>query len=134
MPNKEFVKHAFVTALNGLYCYTEDPVVAIFSSPRTFCGRGVNGNANKGDSGGGFYVLVGSSWVQHGIVSSLRTNATGFVDENSIVVYTNVLKFIDWIRDIVSQAGAAVGVAKTNVETKINLECSFDYGTVDTDE
>jgi len=127
VPNKEFVEQASVTAINAVYCLTEHPIVAILSSTRTFCGRGENGNANRGDSGGGFYVFVGSSWMQYGIVSSLRSNETGFVDADTIVVYTNVLKFIDWIRGIVGQAGftvsATVGVAKT----RIDLECRFAY-------
>lgn len=78
---------------------------------------------------GGFYVLFGSAWLQYGIVSAMRSNAAGYVDSNSIVVYTNVLKFKYWIVDIVAKSGVTVGEANTNVETKINLECEFAYGT-----
>lgn len=122
-PNKEFIKQASVTALYGV---VEDQIknVANLSSPRTFFGRGANGNAN---AGGSFLRLFGSSWMQYGIDSAMRSNATEHVDENTIVVYTNVFKFKDWIDDIVSQSDGAVTKVKTNVETKINLECTFKY-------
>lgn len=130
-PNKEFIKHASVTALNGIDCLTTDPIIAVLSSKRTFCGQGVDGSPNQGDSGGGFYVRTGSTWVQHGIVSALRTNATGYVDADSIVVYTSVVHFKQWITDTARQSSNRMGEAERKVERKIDLECVFQYSLND---
>lgn len=93
-----------------------------------FCGRGIDGNPNEGDSGGGFYVLYGTVWVQYGIISSLRTNASGLVDEKTIAIYTNVKMFKDWINETVNESGATVGVAEVIVE--IELRCRYAYNNI----
>lgn len=124
--NTEFIKRATVTALSVLDCLTKYPQVGVIPSPRTYCGQGEDGNANRGDSGGGFYVQNQESvWVQHGIVSSLRSNSSGFVNDESVMVYTNVAKFKNWIAGTVRQSGVAVGEAR--IYDKVNLECVFDY-------
>lgn len=58
--NLEFPRHATTIAFNASYCLTTDPYLAFLSSTRTFCGTGGDGSPNKGDSGGGFFVLSGS--------------------------------------------------------------------------
>lgn len=72
------------------------------SSQRSFCGMGVDGSPNKGDSGGGLFVHHDSSWVQHGIVSTIRTNGTGFVDIKAFSVYTKVKNFNNWIKGVIT--------------------------------
>lgn len=136
--NLEFPRRATTNAMNASHCLTTDPYVAFISSTRTFCGSGGDGSPNKGDSGGGFFVLSGSRWIQFGIISALRVNASGLVDENSIAVYTNVNLFKDWIKEIVVKNGgsAVTGTydrnnedmaAISNVEVKrINLDCYGD--------
>lgn len=123
--NLQFIKHAFSTALEDGYCYTKSPGTAQISSPRMFCGQGIDGSPHSGDSGGGFYVDSGSGWVQHGIVSAIRsTTPTGDVDENEIVIYTNVKKFKSWIVETVLQTGGVVGEVK---RLKKSLSCQYGY-------
>lgn len=142
--NLEFPRRAFTNALNASYCLTMDPYVAFLSSTRTFCGTGGDGSPNKGDSGGGFFVLSESVWIQFGIISALRINASGLVDENSVAIYTNVNLFNDWINDIVGKSSVAVmteiptigeeanrnhaevGAVSSAVSQKINLDCYGD--------
>lgn len=95
--NLEFPRRAVTNALNASLCLTKDPYLAFLSSTRTFCGSCGDGSPNKGDSGGGFFVLSGSVWIQFGIISALRINSSGLVDENSIAIYIQYLdKRSDW--------------------------------------
>lgn len=119
----QYPRRAQTNALNSVYCLTTDPELAYLLSTRSFCGSGGDGGPNKGDSGGGFFVLTGSVWVQYGVISALRINASGIVDKNSFAIYTNVELFESWINETVSQTG---GVLMTATE-KINLNCRYDY-------
>lgn len=119
----QYPRHAHTNALNSVYCLTTDPQLAYLLSTRSFCGSGGDGGPNKGDSGGGFFVLTGSVWVQYGIISALRINASGIVDINSFAVYTNVKLFDSWINETVSRSGGEVMTATQ----KINLNCRYDY-------
>lgn len=130
-PNIQYMKHAFTTVLNDAYCYTVDPGAAVISSERTFCGRGDDGSPSRGDSGGGLYILNGSAWIQHGIISALRTDAVGYVGPGSIVVYTNIKRFKSWIVETVTQSGGALFDSKMNVEMKIKLNCDYQYTVTD---
>lgn len=115
----EFIKHTFSKVLNDAYCYTTNLGAAAISSTRTFRGRGKDGTPNMGDSGGGVYVLFASTWVQLVIVSAIRTNAIRSVDASSIVVYSNVIKFKNWIFDVVERTGGTASDAKINNDIKI---------------
>lgn len=48
-----------------------------------------------GDSGSGFYIDVKPTWKILGIVSSTTVQECG---SNDFVLFTNVVKFTDWIR------------------------------------
>lgn len=122
--NLEFPRRAFTYALNASYCFQMDPYLAFLSSTRTFCGSGGDGSPNKGDSGGGFFVLSGSKWVQYGIISALRINASGLVDENSMAIYTNVKTFSVWINEVVRKSGVAAKteIMTTNQEATVKAE------------
>lgn len=114
----ELPRHAVTKALNASYCLTTDPLLASFSSERTFCGGYDKGTPNIGDSGGGFLVLSGSAWVQFGIISAMRTNKAGQV-LNSFPIYTNVRLFKSWIFEMTDGAvGEANGM-------RINLHCQY---------
>lgn len=52
-------------------------------------------NAILGDSGSGFYIDVRSSWKVLGLVSSTTVQECG---SNDFVLFTNVVKFTDWIQ------------------------------------
>ncbi|XP_037043063.1 insulin-like growth factor-binding protein complex acid labile subunit [Bradysia coprophila] len=109
-------------ALNDSYCYRTDNVIARYSSERSFCGVG-NGTPNKGDSGDGYFVVIGSAWVQYGTVSVVRTNATGHVVVGSFAIYMKITSLKHWIADTVRQSGSSVSEATI----KINLHCSYGY-------
>lgn len=120
----EMPRQALVTALNDSYCYSIDNFMALYTSNRTFCGGFGDGNPNYGDSGGGFYSVASENvWVQHGIISAIRTSETGQIIPNSLAVYTNVMSFRSWIVKTVKQSGSRVGEAMT----KINVTLSCQY-------
>jgi secreted trypsin-like serine protease len=51
--------------------------------------------SSPGDSGSGFYFNTGRSWTINGIVSSAISEECV---ENQFVLFTNVPKFVDWIK------------------------------------
>lgn len=117
-------------ALNDSYCYTTDRFLAIFSSQRTFCGGGEGGSPNKGDSGGGFFVLSGSVWMQYGIISASIADSSGAVLPNTFSVYTNVKSFKNWIENIVqrSEGDENSGSLATSTEKpKVKFYCNFEF-------
>lgn len=57
----------------------------------------------NGDSGGGFYIKVNKVYYLRGIVSSSLIKDGG-CDVSKYAVYTNVLKFRGWIKNIVGAA------------------------------
>lgn len=114
-------------AINDSHCYRIDYGIASFSSARTFCGGGVgDGSPNRGDSGCGAYLISGNVWVLYGIVSVIRTNATGHIVPLSYSIYTNVTAFRSWISETVRQSGGVVGEAMINVNLKCDYVYSFD--------
>lgn len=124
------LQRSSVSSLDNNYCIRIDPDTAFILSPRTFCGRNDDGFVSIGDSGVGLFVQNRESiWMQRGIVSAVRTNSTGYVLADAVVVYTNVPKFKNWIADTVSQSGATVGEAQTQF-AKLNLECLFAYDSI----
>lgn len=124
-PHLQYPIHANTNALNASYCLTTDPYLSFLSSTRTFCGSGGDGVPQQGDSGGGFFVLSGSAWIQYGIISALRVNASGISDINSFAVYTKVKLFTNWISETVSKSGGEV--MTVNSKKKIEVDCNYSY-------
>jgi secreted trypsin-like serine protease len=93
-------------AVNQLHCFLTVKKLVLPSSNRTFCAGFVNESksACSGDSGGGFYLLDSSTkrFNLRGIVSAAlddpNRNRDRGCDVNVYSLYTNVAKFIDWIR------------------------------------
>lgn len=78
-------------------CFLTQPGLAKISSTRTFCAGAADGNGVcSGDSGGGILVNINSVFYLRGIVSSSLV-MNGLCDLNSYAVFTNVLKYKDWI-------------------------------------
>lgn len=72
------------------------------SSKRTFCAGLRNGSGIcEGDSGGGLFIKVDGISYLKGIVSSSSVNAHDGCDVSINAIYTNVLKFRDWIKSTV---------------------------------
>lgn len=82
-------------------CFLKIPDLAGLSSKRTFCAGLENGSGVcTGDSGNGFFIGFGGSVYLRGIVSSSRTTMTS-CDVTTYAVYTDVIKFRDWISTII---------------------------------
>lgn len=101
--NQEIPRQTYTKSINDSHCYRTRNSLAPFSSLRTFCGGDGGGNPNKGDSGGGFFVVSHSRWVQYGIISVSQTNKTGHVIPKSFAVFTNVKWFKSWIIAIIEK-------------------------------
>jgi secreted trypsin-like serine protease len=85
-------------------CFQSNQNLAIISSGRTFCGGlGKGVGVCKGDSGGGVFVTAGNVYYLRGIVSSSLRDANHECDVDNYSVFTNVLKFNDWIEGIRTQ-------------------------------
>lgn len=87
-------------------CFFEEGKLLDLSNRSSFCaGLRKGSGVCNGDSGGGLFIKVDDVFHLRGIASSsLITDDSCDVSPN--VVYTNVLKFKDWIKDI---AGADDG-------------------------
>ncbi|KAG4072242.1 hypothetical protein HA402_005964 [Bradysia odoriphaga] len=109
-----------INALNDTFCYETDKGIARYASERSFCGEG-SGTPNAGDSGGGFFAVDGSGWVQFGTVSFVRPKATGNI--RRVAIYMKLTSLRDWIAGIVEQSGDTIGMATT----KADLHCTYEY-------
>ena len=98
LPNK-----IVVPSVSPTQCFLKFPALANVASFRTFCGGYENLERGPclGDSGGGFYLRDSSHWAIRGIVSSsLMDHDKGGCDVNKYSIYTNVGKFVYWIRNL----------------------------------
>lgn len=78
-------------------CFLETHDLAKLLSKRTFCAGFRNGTGVcHGDSGSGFFFKKGNSYYLRGIVSSSLLGS-GSCDVTKYAVYTNVLKFLNWV-------------------------------------
>ena len=97
--NSEFPKMIEVPIVNDGTCLRSHPAIAAVSSERTFCAGGKNGEGPcKGDSGGGLILKRGDKWYLRGLVSTAPANVFGPCDTNSYAIFTDVAKFLGWIR------------------------------------
>lgn len=82
-------------------CFLKHYELAKLSSRRTFCGGLANGvGVCSGDSGSGLVVLHGGSYYLRGIVSSSLRGYKYGCDVDSYSVFTDVLKYNDWVNGI----------------------------------
>lgn len=80
-------------------CFLEAKALVEISSVRTFCAGLKNGSGVcHGDSGGGHFVAVDGVYHLRGIVSSSLLNGVN-CDVSRNAIYTNVLKFKEWIQN-----------------------------------
>lgn len=81
-------------------CFLETKNLVDLSSVRTFCAGLRNGSGVCfGDSGGGLFFKANNVYHLKGIVSSSLIKDSG-CDVSKNAIYTNVLKFGDWIKNI----------------------------------
>lgn len=82
-------------------CFLRDSDLAEISSKRTFCAGSGNGTGVCfGDSGHGFFFEFENKFYLKGIVSSAVTKNDGNCNENSYHIFTNIVKFSQWIENI----------------------------------
>jgi len=82
-------------------CFLKCYILAQLSSKRTFCGgSGVGTGVCLGDSGSGLVVTDGSAYYLRGIVSASLYNMTYGCDVDTYSIFTNILKFTDWINSV----------------------------------
>jgi secreted trypsin-like serine protease len=95
-----------VPAVSQAHCFLTVDDIVYSSSNRTFCAGfvGESKSACSGDSGGGFYLRDSSTSLFNlrGIVSAAMNDPDRYrnrgCDVNVYSVYTNVARFIDWIK------------------------------------
>lgn len=88
-----------VPILTNGYCLPGEGKLADLSSNRTFCAGLKNGSGVCfGDSGGGLLIKVNEAYHLKGIMSSSLTKGD-VCDVSRYAIYTNVLKFRDWIEE-----------------------------------
>lgn len=81
-------------------CFLTTKTLVDLSSIRTFCAGSRNGSGVcSGDSGGGLFIIVDDRYFLKGIVSSSLVRE-GRCDISKDAIYTNVLKFRNWIGEI----------------------------------
>lgn len=84
--------------------------VAKHASSRTFCAGGNEKGACFGDSGSGLFAKVNSLHYLMGIVSSSPAKDGTICDVSQYTIYTNVLKFKDWIENETRKTSTGVAV------------------------
>uniref|UniRef100_A0A9I3EH51 Peptidase S1 domain-containing protein n=1 Tax=Anopheles dirus TaxID=7168 RepID=A0A9I3EH51_9DIPT len=69
---------------------------------KVYCAGSRNGTSScNGDSGGGMFFRMGGYWFLRGITSfsSVDENQPGICNSRGYVGYTDVSKYVDWIRE-----------------------------------
>lgn len=86
-----------------LKCILETPALSYYASKRTLCAGARDGSGVcRGDSGSGLVINVGGVYYLRGIVSTSLLNHKD-CDVNNYAVYSNVLKFRNWIEKMTSK-------------------------------
>ncbi|XP_070504760.1 thioester-containing protein 1 allele R1-like [Chironomus tepperi] len=89
--------------LSNEECFYTNHVLLSLSSRRTFCAGDRNGSGVcQGDSGNGLFVKYRGVHYLRGIVSASIADPEG-CDTYNYAVFTNVIKFHEWIKNIIYQ-------------------------------
>ena len=78
-------------------CYRQENALAKIGSETSFCAGDPGVKVCKGDSGSGLFVLIDSTYYLKGIVSASQFKETTGCSPKNLAVYTDVLKYIDFI-------------------------------------
>ncbi|XP_063541271.1 serine protease gd-like [Cydia strobilella] len=96
-----------IPVVSTAMCRASRPDFHVFTSDNMFCAGDRNGAGPcLGDSGGGLYILDGGRWRLRGVVSlSLRPeNGESTCNLNEYVIFADAAKFIEWIKNIISNS------------------------------
>ncbi|XP_055716602.1 serine protease gd-like isoform X2 [Phlebotomus papatasi] len=97
-------KKAEVPVVSDATCLRSNEAFSKITTDRTFCGGWRNGSEGpcNGDSGGGLIFDINGRWTIRGIVSaSLSDMLTSSCNLKEYVVFTDVAKYMDWIRTFI---------------------------------
>lgn len=111
-------------------CFLDTPRLAELSSKRTFCAGLKNGTGVcMGDSGGGFVIKLGRTNYLKGVVSSTLTD-NGICDVTIFAIYTDVLRYKDWLDKIIDSSVKKddrdwiVDEIRNNTNSSVHLQSS----------
>lgn len=95
--HENIAKKLQLPILTNEECFLNDNILAKLSSNQTFCGGDAKGEGVCiGDSGGGLIINYNNAYYLRGIISASKIKDDD-CDVNSFAVFTDVLKFSDWI-------------------------------------
>ena len=87
-------------------CFQTNHYLAQISSSRTFCGGNRDGSGVcSGDGGGGMVVTRDNTYYLRGITSASLMNVYNGCDVNNYAIFTDVIKFEDWIDEKINSNG-----------------------------
>ncbi|KAI5695984.1 hypothetical protein M8J75_006418 [Diaphorina citri] len=101
----EELKMAIMPIVSHQQCLWSNPqFFSQFTSDETFCAGFRNGTSVcNGDSGGGMVFKIDSAWYLRGIVSiTVARDGLRVCDTKHYVVFTDVAKYLGWIRPILA--------------------------------
>ena len=79
-------------------CLRRSPALSPITSDRTFCATGAKDEGPcPGDSGGGLIIFKENKWFLRGLVSASESPKDVKCAPGSIVIFTDVSKFVSWI-------------------------------------
>jgi secreted trypsin-like serine protease len=114
--NVDRPKFVEIPSIENEDCLWNSRTFKVFGSIRSFCAGERGKRACKGDSGGGFYVKNNNAYTVNGIVSSGSFNCF----DREFVVFTNVPKFVEWIRLEMAKDGG-----DEEQDNGVTLVCDF---------
>uniref|UniRef100_A0A2C9GPA8 Peptidase S1 domain-containing protein n=1 Tax=Anopheles arabiensis TaxID=7173 RepID=A0A2C9GPA8_ANOAR len=132
--SKEQLQQATIGVVDPQTCIASDPAVFGTHPPlETFCGkRRQNGVGTcNGNSGDGLFVEVSGRWFVRGLVARLQPvrGSDGLCDPLQYTVYTDVAKYVEWIKRYVDPRVLPVenGVLTMGVDYEEKLRRLFNF-------
>uniref|UniRef100_A0A182V6N1 Peptidase S1 domain-containing protein n=1 Tax=Anopheles merus TaxID=30066 RepID=A0A182V6N1_ANOME len=106
--SKEQLQQAAIGVVDAQTCIASDPAAFGTHLPvETFCGKGLQNGAGacNGDSGDGMFFEVSGRWFVRGLVARLKPvrGSDGLCDPLQYTVYTDVAKYVEWIKRYVDR-------------------------------
>ncbi|CAG9811941.1 unnamed protein product [Chironomus riparius] len=105
---------------NSEKCYQSHAVFSEIKSVESFCAGKVGEIPCNGDSGGSFYLFQKKTPVLVGVVSVGVITKEGKCRDDVFAVFTNVERFVDWIRREVGSGYLLANAESTATDWKLN--------------
>lgn len=102
-------KNLLAPFYDSVECLIEAPALVTLFAKNTFCAGLQNGTGVCfGDSGNGYFVKVSEEYYLRGLVSASLTDTTGGCQVKTFAIYTDILKFSDWVNQKIQNAGIKI--------------------------